>query len=71
MPCDALAQLRKTATKVREDLLAQKAKMRKFAGNADRLDARRGGDMEEYLTRRLQRVSDEIDRHIKTHLCQD
>jgi hypothetical protein len=71
MACDALTQLRKNATKVRQDLLEQKAKMRKFAGSGDRLDARPGGDMEEYLTRKLQRVSDEIDRHIKTHQCQD
>jgi hypothetical protein len=71
MSCEALMQLRKNATRVREDLLEQKAKMRKFAGNADRLDARPGGDMEEYLTRKLQRVADEIDRHIKTHQCQD
>jgi|1185.fasta_scaffold1163944_2 hypothetical protein len=71
MPCDALVQLRKNATRVREDLQAQKAKMRKFAGKGDRLDARPGGDMEEYLARKLQRVSDEIERHIKTHQCQD
>jgi hypothetical protein len=71
MTCEALMQLRKSATRVREDLLAQKAKMRQFAGNTDRSGARPGGDMEEYLTRKLQRVADEIDRHIKTHQCQD
>src|SRR4051812_30174432 len=30
MPCDELMLLRKNATRVREDLLEQKAKMRKF-----------------------------------------
>jgi hypothetical protein len=70
MPCVALMQLRKNATRVREDLLEQKVKMRKFASNGDRSGGRPGGDMEEYLTRKLQRVADEIDRHIKTHQCQ-
>ena len=71
MTCEALMQLRKNATRVREDLLAQKSKMRQFAANTDRSDARPGGDMEEYLTRKLQRVADEIDRHIQSHRCQD
>jgi hypothetical protein len=71
MPCEALTQLRKDATRVRDDLLAQKTRMQQHSGNADRAFGRPGGDMEDYLTRKLQRVSDEIERHIKSHQCQD
>jgi hypothetical protein len=45
--------------------------MQQHSGNADRAFGRPGGDMEDYLTRKLQRVSDEIERHIKSHQCQD
>jgi hypothetical protein len=71
MNCVDLALLRQNATRVRNEMLAQKGKKRSFRGENQRFAQREGGDLEIFLQRRLQKMSMLIERHIAQHCCQE
>ena len=71
MQCAELENLRAVAIHIKHEIAAQRAK-RKGARVLDRREFMRGaGDMETFLTRKLQRAAALIESHISTHKCQD
>lgn len=70
MQCVDLAMLQQNASRVRQEMLTQKAKLRNFSGHNTRFAARPGGDMQIFLQRKLQKMSALIEHHIAQHQCQ-
>ena len=72
MTCDEMARLRKRMAQLREKLKEQKRKARAFSKQPrpGRFTVGRS-DYEPLLQRRIQLVATEIERHVKTHGCQE
>ena len=71
MACHELVQLRKQATRVKNQMDEQRKKARSKAGHTR--PGRPSGKSEyvPYLQRKLSRLGDRIDRHIAQHGCQE
>jgi hypothetical protein len=71
MACHELVQLRKQATKVKNQMDEQRKKARKMAGHTRHGRPVGKSEYVPYLQRKLSRLGDRIDRHIAQHGCQE
>ncbi len=71
MACHELAQLRKQATQVKNQMNEQRKKARAKATHSR--DGRPSGKSEyiPFLQRKLSRLAERIERHIAQHRCQE
>ena len=72
MQCDEVVRLRKQMADLREKMAEQKRKARSFAKDPrpGRFSVGRS-DYEPLLLRRMQMVAAQIERHVKSHGCQE